>query len=503
MKVIQVAIFLACLLALPLAAFATLTEKPAAEINFAAIDDTITAQMDKHDLKGIALAITQGEETIYLKGYGTAGDKRPMTPQTPMYIGSQSKSFTGLAVAQLAERGKIDLTSAVQTYIPWFKVTDLQAAQKITVSHLLHHTSGLSESGFTKRLPENATNQDATRALASAQLTAPVGAKFQYFNVGYDVLAVIIETASGQPYEEYIQEHIFDPLGMAHTYTDPALARAGGLSQGYSRLFGFTTPVRQPHRIYEVSAGYIISTAEDMARFAIAMNNDGVYNGTRLLSSEWMRKIFTPHQGYGMGWFVQPGHINHGGANETFKTFVDLYPQKDLGIVLLINQGYMLDHYISGPQVFEGVSSLARGLAPPPVSAGWSVKTIGWGILALVLALIVLHTRNFLALRGWVERAHGWSAIKLTWDVVLSFLIPTLILILVFSQIKAFFGFRFNFTYQLTNMFTTLTDISILMIIGSVPDYLQGFIKLYWVLIGKTRKQDIFIHAGQVFPPAG
>src|SRR5215210_2366524 len=106
-----------------------------------ALDAYITAQMSKHGIKGISLAVTSGTEIIYLKGYGMAGQDRPMTPQTPMYIGSQSKSFTGLAVAQLIGQGKIDPNDPVQTYIPWFKVADEEASRRITVNNLLHHTS--------------------------------------------------------------------------------------------------------------------------------------------------------------------------------------------------------------------------------------------------------------------------------------------------------------------------------------------------------------------------
>jgi CubicO group peptidase (beta-lactamase class C family) len=455
-----------------------------------ALDAYISGQMSKHGIKGIALAVTSGDEVVYSNGYGTAGQDRPMTAQTPMYIGSQSKSFTGLAMAQLVEQGKIRLNDSVQKYIPWFRVADEQASKQITVFHLLHHTSGLSESGFTTLLPDNATNEDAVRALASAELTAPLGAKHQYFNVGYDVLAVIVQNVSGMTYEEYVQKNIFDPLEMAHTYTDPALARQNGLSQGYSRFFGFTVPRRQPHRTFEVSAGYIISTAEDMAHYVIAMSNDGVYKDHRVLSSEGMDRLFAPVQGYGMGWFIDGDHVNHGGANETFKTFVDLYPKRGLGIVLLINQGYMLDHYISATQIFNGVEAIVLGQEPPAVSAGWSLRYMGWGLLILVLALGFLHLRNFLLLRTWIERARTWSATKKLWDVAISFLIPTFILIVVFSQIKAFYGTRFNLTYQMLVMARTLTDIAILMIVGCVPDYVQGLMKLFWLASGRARNPN-------------
>jgi CubicO group peptidase (beta-lactamase class C family) len=474
------------LLASPSAASASLDSPK--EIDFDAMDAYIEVQMSRHGIRGISLAITSGTDIVYLQGYGTAGNDRPMTPQTPMYIGSQSKSFTGLAVAQLIEQGNIDPNEPVQTYIPWFRVADEQASSKITVNHLLHHTSGLSEAGFTSFLPEDASNEDAVRALASAKLTAPVGAQHQYFNVGYDVLAVVIQNTSGMSYEDYIQKNIFDPLEMTRTYTHPALARQNGLSQGYSRFFGFVIPQRQPHRVYEVSAGFIISTAEDMAHYAMAMDNAGIYQGKRLLSSQGMDRLFYAVQGYGMGWFVEPGHIFHGGANETFKTYVDIYPLRDMSIVLLINQGYMFDHFISAPQIFAGVEAIVLGRVPPPVSEGWTVKHIGWLLLAGVLVLGFFQLRNLLSLRGWRERAGTWSTGKKAWGVAISFLIPTLILVVVFNRVQAFMGYRFNFTYQMVTLFRTLPDIAVLMVLGSVPDYVQGFVKLYWLLSGFITK---------------
>ena len=455
-----------------------------------ALDAFVQGQMSKQGIQGIALAVTSGTEIVYLKGYGTAGEGRPMTPQTPMYIGSQSKSFTGLAVAQLIEQGRIDPADPVQKYIPWFKVADGQASKKITIDHLLHHTSGLSEAGFTANLADNATREEAVRALASAELTAPVGVKFQYFNFGYDVLAVVVQNVSGMTYEDYLQKNILDPLEMSRTYTDPVLARMNGLSQGYSRFFGFVIPQQQPHRVFEVSAGYIISTAEDMAHYTIAMDNAGIYKGSELLSIRGMDRLFSPVQGYGMGWFVEQGHVFHGGANETFKTFVDIYPLRDQSIVLLINQGYMLDHYISAPQIFKGIEAIVLGETPIPVSQGWSVKYLGFGLLVFVLALGVFQIRNLLSLRTWKERARGWTGARKAWDIALNFLIPTLILVVVISQIKAYFGYRFNLTFQLVNMSRMLTDIMILMVIGSVPDYVQGVVKLVWISSGKLKKEQ-------------
>jgi len=483
-----IAILTIALLAAPLPAAAA--PASSGEIDFASLDAYVTGQMAKHGLRGVSLAVTQGDQVVYLKGYGQAGADRPMTPQTPMYIGSQSKSFTGLAIAQLAAKGKLNPAAPVRSYIPWFAVADPDASEKITVSHLLHHLSGLSEAGYTTVLPDDASLEQGVRSLSTAVLTAPVGEKFQYFNMNYMVLMQVIENVAGQKYADYIQQNMITPLQMVHTYTDPAPARAAGLSQGYTRFFGFTVAAPQPHPAYQLGNGYLISTAEDMAHYAIAMNNQGVYQGASLLPPEKMVTLFAPLQGYGMGWSIEPGHIYHGGANETFKTFVDLYPDRGLGIVLLINQGYMLDHFLSAEQVFSGVEAVVLGNKPPAVSAGVSVKVIGWGLLALVLGLCILHAWNIAHLRGWTERARQMSPAKRTWDVAVSFLIPTVILLVVFSQVKGFFGYRFNLTYQMTVMVRTLTDISILMLVGSVPDYAQGLAKLYWILAGKLHQPE-------------
>jgi hypothetical protein len=166
---------------------------------------------------------------------------------------------------------------------------------------------------------------------------------------------------------------------------------------------------------------------------------------------------------------------------------VDIYPLRDHSIVLLINQGYMLDHYISAPQLFKGVEAIVLGNTAPLLSEGWSVKYFGWGLLVFVLELSIFQVRNLLSLRGWVDRARSWPAGKKVWDIVLSSLIPTIILVAAFSGIKAFFGYRFNLTYQMIHMSRTLGDITILMIVGSAPDYVQGFVKLFWALTGKLR----------------
>jgi CubicO group peptidase (beta-lactamase class C family) len=446
------------------------------EVNFAALDSAISAQMSKHGLPGVALAIIENGEIIYLKGYGLDGVGRPMTAQTQMLIGSQSKSFTALAIAQLAERGQLDLNDPVQAYIPDFRVADESASTQITLNHLLHHTSGLSDYGFGVVLPLDATPEQVIQALAQARLTAPIGSSHQYFNLGYSVLAYIVELVSGQTYAEYVQEHILTPLGMTASTADPF--HASDLARGYTRLFGFPVRMDEEIPVYGVGEGFIVSTAEDMAHYAIAFET----GGKGLVSPEMLKRILTPGIGaYGMGWYILDGgaKIVHGGANQTFRTEVNLYPKRNRAFILLTNQGYQVDHFVSAGQMTASVEAIVLGRTPPPVSQGWSVQQMGWGLGIFVLALAALHTHNFLSLRGWSERSRQWTPAKRVWDVAISFLIPTLILVVVFWQVSSFYGNRFNLWTNLAYMRLGLPDIFILMLVGTLPDYIQGFIKIF------------------------
>jgi len=444
-------------------------------IDFAVLDATISDQMDKHGLPGVALAVIENDEIIYAKGYGSAGDGLPMTSRTQMLIGSQSKSFTALAIAQLAEQGKLDLSAPVQTYVPWFRVADEAASSSITLNHLLHHTSGLSDSGFSVILSPKTTLEQAVRSLERAQLTAPVGSKHQYFNLGYCVLSYIIETVSGQTYANTVQKQILTPLGMAASTADPFTAAE--LPQGNTRLFGFSIPRREVIPVYSVGAGYIVSTAEDLARYAIAFLDDG----KGMVSPEMMQRILKPGLGsYGLGWYIYENgaKIVHGGANQTFRTELNLYPKSSRAFVLLTNQGYQVDHFISAAQLSASVEAIVLGKTPLPVSQGWSVRWMGWGLGLLVLALILLHTRNFLSLRNWKDRTRNLTPAKQAFDVAISFIIPTAILTVVFWQVSAFYGNRFNLLASLAYMRFGLPDVFILMLVGTLPDYIQGIVKV-------------------------
>ena len=182
-------------------------------------------------------------------------------------MGSVTKSITALAVMQLVDAGAIRLDDPVQRYLPWFRVADPAASAQLTVRHLLIQTSGFSVvSGWTP-LADFDARPDAcerqVRALSSYKLGRPVGTAFEYSNVNYNILGLIIEAASGQSYASYVERHIFLPLEMRHSYTERASACRNGLATGHRYWFG--TPVATPPLPIShgsLASGQLISCAE-------------------------------------------------------------------------------------------------------------------------------------------------------------------------------------------------------------------------------------------------
>src|SRR6266496_2440543 len=177
-------------------------------------------------LPGLAVGIVKDDQIVYLCGLGAAAPGRAMTAQTPFIVGSLSKSFTALAVMQLVEAGKIALDTPVKQYIPWFRLADAGASSSITVKHLLTHTSGISRYDGRELLAGRGgkTIEQSVRELRGLRLSQPVGAVFQYSNTNYLIAGLVVEVVSGPPFCEYVQQHIFNPLGMQHSYTSESAA---------------------------------------------------------------------------------------------------------------------------------------------------------------------------------------------------------------------------------------------------------------------------------------
>jgi CubicO group peptidase (beta-lactamase class C family) len=150
------------------------------EPDFTAIDAYIEGEMEADRVPGLALAIVRGDRIVHLRSFGEAGPGgHPVTPRTTFILGSMSKSFTALAIMQLAEQGKVKLDAPVQRYLPWFHVASPEASARITLRHLLNQTSGLPENASRARGADSALEAHV-RALSDVGLAHPPGAAYEY-----------------------------------------------------------------------------------------------------------------------------------------------------------------------------------------------------------------------------------------------------------------------------------------------------------------------------------
>jgi CubicO group peptidase (beta-lactamase class C family) len=395
------------------------------------VDQYIEEQMHRLHIPGAALGVVEGGRIIHLRGFGRArpGGEAP-TPQTPFFIGSLTKSITALAVMQLVEAGKIELDAPVQRYLTWFRVADPQASAQITVRHLLNQTSGLplwpSEialADFDDR-PEakfpfqtaGMETQRQVRALSTLKLNRPVGSQCEYSNFNYNILGLVIGSASGESYADYIQNHIFDPLDMRHSYTSKAKARPNGLAVGHRHWFSLPFPAPDmPVPVAMLPSGQLISCAEDMAHYLIAHLNGGRYGEVQILSQAGIDEL---HRGvkeikmgelsggfYGMGWFEidlgQTKTYSHGGNVPDFSAFMAIVPEQKRGLVLLFNA----DPYglpLITEEVGMGVTALLSGQPPAPIRLNfiqWIMRSLP--LIPLLQIVGVLATLRLL--QRWGE----------------------------------------------------------------------------------------------------
>jgi CubicO group peptidase (beta-lactamase class C family) len=383
---------------------------PTGAADFAAIDRYVKAEMDAQRVPGLALGIVQNDRIVHMRGFGKADQSgRAVSPQTPFVIGSLSKSVTALAIMQLVEARKVDLDAPVQRYIPWFRVADKAASGKITVRHLLNQTSGLSTKTGRSFQGNGDTSASAliraVRKLRTVGLTTPVGATHQYSTINYSVLGLIVQAASGQSYENYIQQHVFDALKMSNSYTSQAAAEPHGLATGHRYWLGRPAAAKEPYNRGLLPAGYLISSAEDMSHYLIAQLNAGHYDGAAVLSPAGTAAMHRPaaptarpDTSYGMGWFVGPVNgipaVFHQGETFNYHANIVLLPGRHQGVVLLMNAENSADLFIRGRMgmISEGVASLLAGRKPasPPSNTGIFV------VYALLLGAIVLQLRGML-----------------------------------------------------------------------------------------------------------
>ena len=277
---------------------------------------------------GAAVAVVRNGQVIFVKAYGMADVAKGVvnSPATIFRLASITKTFTAVAVLQLIEDGKLKLDDPLSKY-----VADFPNADKILISHLLSHTGGVADF-----IPYE--------ELKKRPLEFEPGSRISYSNNGYSVLGRVIEKVSGQPWDEYLRDHIFLPLGMKHTGYDRTQELAGRATGYLAGANGQYHPIPPQDAFGAYAGGGLYSTVEDMVRW------DAGLSSGKLLRKETLDLAFTPglltdgrRTVYGLGWMTTNyrglREVGHGGDITGFNTYFARYPDSQLSVIVLSNVG--------------------------------------------------------------------------------------------------------------------------------------------------------------------
>lgn len=365
-----------------LAALAGLFPVPAVQLSaqmanrtalVAALDSAARAHVADERVAGISVAVVRGADTLLVRGYGSVDLEwdvpTPADASASYEIGSVTKQFTGAAVMQLVEQGRLDLDADFTEYLPDFDTR----GHAVPLRRLLDHTSGIK--GYTEmEVFSDISIKDLPRdTLVSLVEAEPFefepGTAQIYNNSAYFLLGLIIEKVSGQTYAEYVQRHLFDAAGMANSYYCSESAVRAGRAHGYQA--GEHGLQRQGYLVHTwpYAAGSLCSTVRDLVRWNRALHGGGILNPAAY------REMITPQPlvdgttlTYAMGLGVTERNgqpvISHSGGIDGFLSDGRYYPEQDLVTIVLQNT--------AGPQGPGALSSafadLILGPEPRPVT---------------------------------------------------------------------------------------------------------------------------------------
>jgi len=306
--------------------------------------DAVMSEVYKPGQPGAAIIVRKNGQTVIRKGYGLADLELqvPVEPDMVFRLGSITKQFTAVSILMLAEQGKLGLQDEITKFLPDYPTQ----GRKITVEHLLTHTSGIqSYTDMAEWLPlwrKDFSVKELVDLFKDKPMQFEPGESWAYNNSGYILLGAIIEKVSGKTYETFVDANIFKPLGMKNSYygnTERVIPRR---VPGYQTGKGGFVNAPYLSMTQPYAAGSLLSTVDDLAIWS-----DAVFSG-KLVKKEWLDKAFTPYKlkngessGYGFGWFAADfgGHrsIEHGGGINGFTAYEMTFPEEKIFLAILTN----------------------------------------------------------------------------------------------------------------------------------------------------------------------
>ncbi|USX55281.1 serine hydrolase [Lentzea sp. HUAS12] len=340
----------------------------------AALTLLVSTYMGEASYPGVAIAITKGDQVVAVRAFGHDSSGAPLTGNSKMAIASVSKSFTALAVRQLADAGKLDLDRPVFD-------------SRVTPRQLLAHKSGISDTTLPeKSLPQPDTPAQAVERAEEALGKAVPDGRFRYTNTNYHLLARLVEQVSGENFNAYLKTHVFEPLQMNDTIAIDVTPRdlPPDYRRGHGYAYGLSVPLTEPHRFVTGSDG-VITTATDMAKWLAAQQ------GLR------------PQDG--MGWEADPqGRLRHSGIWFT-STAGQLLTSSGYGIAVMSNSGVTLGN--EGTYLLEnGIADVLDGGTPEPASYRLPIDLV---LATLTLLSVGLNVR---ALRRPRRFHKSWQVLR-------------------------------------------------------------------------------------------
>jgi len=332
------------------------TDEPPLQKKLEEIDVWLSKAVETLRIPGAAVGIVVDGKTVFAKGYGERGEfKGPVTENTLFAIGSCSKAFTTFALGQLVDEGTIGWDDPVIKHIPEFRLHDLHATHHLTVRDLVTHRSGLPRHDlvwYNSKFPR----AEILNRLPHLEPTSDLREKFQYNNLMYAVAGLLVERVTGKTWEEYVQEQIFDRLGMDRSnFSVERSQMSSDFALPHTEKEGRAESIPFRHLGNIGPAGSINSSVHEMAKWMTLHLSQGEVEGKRLIRKESLEEMhrvqmacpdvyfpdFPTFFGYGLGWAIglYEGRyvVAHGGGIDGFISHVALFPKEKIGIVILTN----------------------------------------------------------------------------------------------------------------------------------------------------------------------
>lgn len=336
------------------------------EEEIAALEQFILETMEQDQIAGAAVALIDGSEIVWAKGFGLqdVADETPVTTETLFHIASTQKSMTSFMIATLVDDGLVEWDTPVVEYDPDFALEDEEATNSVTLRHLLTMTSGIHDEDDDEFDSYESYAEDLYEYLPQIDLLAAPGEQYSYSNIAVSVAAYVGVAAGGEEYEdlytayqELFTQQVLEPIGMndvVFLYSD-ALENP---NYGHSyQLDGGEWVEAETEDVDSdplAPSGYIKANVMDMAKFISTQINEGVApNGNQVVSAENLMETWEPAlENYGMGWQVAEyngfSFYIHDGYFDNYTSIIGFSPDKKIGFVVLNNSADMGDNLIWG-----------------------------------------------------------------------------------------------------------------------------------------------------------